>query len=41
MKQILAALSGVLLLVSCATPTKEQSLVDRAVNAMGGAERAF
>jgi glyoxylase-like metal-dependent hydrolase (beta-lactamase superfamily II) len=39
MKHVLAALSGALLLVSCATPTREQSLVDRAVNAMGGADR--
>ena len=39
MKQVLAALSAALLLVSCATPTKEQSLVDRAVNAIGGADR--
>ena len=33
------AVSGAVLLVSCATPTREQSLVDRAVNAMGGADR--
>jgi glyoxylase-like metal-dependent hydrolase (beta-lactamase superfamily II) len=39
MQRILAALSGALLLVSCATPTREQGLVDRAVDAMGGAER--
>src|SRR5688572_4765400 len=38
MKHALAALCAVLV-VSCATPTREQSLVDRAVNAMGGAER--
>jgi glyoxylase-like metal-dependent hydrolase (beta-lactamase superfamily II) len=39
MKHVLAALSGALLVLSCATPTREQSLVDRAVSAMGGAER--
>jgi glyoxylase-like metal-dependent hydrolase (beta-lactamase superfamily II) len=39
MKRTLVALSGALLLVSCATPTREQSLVNRAVDAMGGAER--
>ena len=39
MKQLLAALAGAFLVVSCATPTREQGLVDRAVNAMGGAER--
>ena len=34
------ALLCTLVLLSCATPkTKEQSLVDRAVDAMGGAER--
>ena len=38
MKHALAALCAVLV-VSCATPSREQSLVDRAVNAMGGAER--
>ena len=39
MKHALAALSGAVLVLSCATPSREQSLVDRAVNAMGGAER--
>jgi len=39
MKQTLVALCSALLVVSCATPTREQSLVDRAVNAIGGAER--
>jgi hypothetical protein len=39
MKIVLAALSGALLLASCAVPTTEQTLVDRAVTAMGGAER--
>ena len=39
MKHTLVALSGALLVLSCATPTREQSLVDKAVNAMGGAER--
>jgi len=39
MKHILVALFSALLVVSCATPTREQSLVDRAVTAMGGAER--
>jgi glyoxylase-like metal-dependent hydrolase (beta-lactamase superfamily II) len=39
MKQALVALCGALILVSCATPTREQSLVSRAVEAMGGAER--
>ena len=39
MKHALAALSVAVLVVSCATPSREQSLVDRAVNAMGGAER--
>lgn len=39
MKQALIALSSAVLLVSCATPTPEQSLVNRAVDAMGGAER--
>src|SRR5688500_981258 len=38
MKHALAALCAVLV-VSCATPSREQSLGDRAVNAMGGAER--
>jgi glyoxylase-like metal-dependent hydrolase (beta-lactamase superfamily II) len=39
MKHALVALSSAVLLVSCATPTREQSLVNRAVDAMGGAER--
>ena len=39
MKHTLVALCSAALVVSCATPTREQSLVDRAVNAMGGAER--
>ena len=39
MKQALVALCSASLVVSCATPTREQSLVDRAVDAMGGAER--
>ena len=39
MKHVLVALCSALSSVSCATPTREQSLVDRAVNAMGGAER--
>lgn len=39
MKHVLVALSGAILVVSCATPSREQSLVDRAVSAMGGAER--
>jgi glyoxylase-like metal-dependent hydrolase (beta-lactamase superfamily II) len=39
MKHALIALSSAVLLVSCATPTREQSLVSRAVEAAGGAER--
>lgn len=39
MKHLLAALCGAVLLASCATPTREQNLVSRAVDAMGGAER--
>jgi hypothetical protein len=39
MKQAFAALCSALLLVSCATTTREQGLVERAVQAMGGAER--
>lgn len=39
MKHALIALSSAVVLVSCATPTREQSLVNRAVEAMGGAER--
>jgi glyoxylase-like metal-dependent hydrolase (beta-lactamase superfamily II) len=39
MKQALIALCSAVLLVSCATPTREQSLVSRAVDAMGGADR--
>jgi glyoxylase-like metal-dependent hydrolase (beta-lactamase superfamily II) len=37
MRYALAALFGALLLASCATPTKEQSLVSKAADAMGGA----
>jgi len=39
MKQALVALCSAILLASCATPTREQSLVNRAVDAMGGADR--
>src|SRR5687767_13866647 len=39
MKLALVALSSAFLLVSCATQTPEQSLVNKAVDAMGGAER--
>jgi glyoxylase-like metal-dependent hydrolase (beta-lactamase superfamily II) len=39
MKLALAALSSALLLASCTIPTAEQDLVNRAVSAMGGAER--
>jgi glyoxylase-like metal-dependent hydrolase (beta-lactamase superfamily II) len=39
MKHALIALTSALLLASCATPTREQSLVGRALDAMGGAER--
>ena len=39
MKHALVALFSAILVVSCATPTREQSLVDRAVTAMGGTER--
>ena len=39
MKQAVIALCSAIFLVSCATPTREQSLVNRAVDAMGGAER--
>jgi glyoxylase-like metal-dependent hydrolase (beta-lactamase superfamily II) len=39
MKHVLAAVCGAVLVLSCATQTREQSLVDRAVNAMGGADR--
>jgi glyoxylase-like metal-dependent hydrolase (beta-lactamase superfamily II) len=39
MKQALLAVSFAFALLSCATPTREQSLVSRAVDAMGGAER--
>ena len=39
MKHALLALCSAILVVSCATPTREQSLVDRAVTAMGGTER--
>ena len=37
MRYALAALFGALFLGSCATPTKEQSLVSKAADAMGGA----
>ena len=37
MRYALAALFGALFLASCATPTKEQSLVSKAADAMGGA----
>src|SRR5262245_33256567 len=39
MKQALVALCSVVLVASCATPSREQNLVNRAVDAMGGAER--
>ena len=39
MRQALVALFSAVLLASCATPTREQSLVNRAVDAMGGAEK--
>jgi hypothetical protein len=39
MKNAVAALAGAVLLVSCAIPTREQAMVNRAVDAMGGAER--
>ena len=39
MRLALVALSSAFLLVSCATQTPEQSLVNKAVDAMGGAER--
>jgi len=39
MKLVAAALLSALLAVSCATVTREQSMVNRAVEAMGGAER--
>src|SRR5688572_2330110 len=39
MKQALLAVFFAFALLSCATPTREQSLVSRAVDAMGGAER--
>jgi glyoxylase-like metal-dependent hydrolase (beta-lactamase superfamily II) len=39
MKHAVAALCSALLAVSCATPTREQNLVDRSLDAMGGAER--
>jgi glyoxylase-like metal-dependent hydrolase (beta-lactamase superfamily II) len=39
MKHAVAALAGAVLLVSCAIPTREQAMVNRAVDAMGGAER--
>jgi glyoxylase-like metal-dependent hydrolase (beta-lactamase superfamily II) len=37
MRYALAALFGAFVLASCATPTKEQSLVSKAADAMGGA----
>lgn len=37
MRYALAALFGALFLLSCATPTKERSLVSKAADAMGGA----
>jgi glyoxylase-like metal-dependent hydrolase (beta-lactamase superfamily II) len=39
MKFLVVALSSAVLLLSCATPNREQSLVNKAVDAMGGAER--
>jgi len=39
MKLAVAALASAVLLVSCAIPTREQGLVNRAVAAMGGTER--
>jgi glyoxylase-like metal-dependent hydrolase (beta-lactamase superfamily II) len=39
MKHAVVALFSAVLVVSCATPTREQSLVDRAVEAIGGTER--
>ena len=39
MKHVLVALCSVALVASCATTTREQSLVNRAVEAIGGAER--
>jgi len=39
MKHAVAALAGAVLLVACAIPTREQGLVNRAVDAMGGTER--
>jgi hypothetical protein len=38
MRYALAALFGASVLLSCATPTKEQSLVSKAADAMGGAK---
>jgi len=38
MRYALAALFGALFLLSCATPTREQSLVGKAADAMGGAK---
>jgi len=38
MRHVLAALSGAFILLSCATTTKEQGLVTRAADAMGGAQ---
>src|SRR5918992_4585934 len=39
MKHALVALCSAALVVSCATPSREQNLVNRAVDAMGGADR--
>src|SRR5512145_3186666 len=39
MRHALIALSSAVLLVSCATPNREQSLVNKAVEALGGADR--
>jgi len=39
MKHAVAAFCSALLVVSCATPTREQTLVNRAFEAIGGAER--
>src|SRR5262245_47930530 len=39
MKLTVAALSCAVLLLSCATPNREQGLVNKAVDAMGGADR--
>jgi glyoxylase-like metal-dependent hydrolase (beta-lactamase superfamily II) len=39
MKRFAAVLCGALLAASCAVPTREQGVVNRALDAMGGAER--